>query len=321
MKTTIKYDPMRGFSLLGLVLVAAATTSGCSEKESPATNKADSSDSNALPSVYVVNYPLRYFAEQIGGPEVRVSFLAPADGDPAFWKPAPEQVAAYQTADLILLNGASYAKWVPKVSLPASRMVDTSASFADRYIDLEGEVTHSHGPEGEHQHGTVAFTTWLDMTLALEQARAVKDAFAKRWPEHKTRFEERFRRMEQDLRALDAAIEAIVAAVPDRLVVFSHPVYQYFERRYGAKGKSVHWEPDQMPDEAMWTDFEQFLSKHPTTWMLWEGEPDPKIVAKLKEFGVESVVVDPCGNVPDEGDFLSVMHQNVAALRKVYATK
>ena len=72
------------------------------------TASAGAKDPDAPLSVYVVNYPLQYFAERIGGPDVRVVFPAPADGDPAFWKPSPEQIAAYQKADLILLNGASY---------------------------------------------------------------------------------------------------------------------------------------------------------------------------------------------------------------------
>ena len=62
-------------------------------------------------TVYVVNYPLRYFAERIGGELVRVVFPAPADVDPAHWSPDAETVAAYQAADLILLNGAGYARW------------------------------------------------------------------------------------------------------------------------------------------------------------------------------------------------------------------
>ena len=104
-------------------------------------------------------------------------------------------------------------------------------------------------------------------------------------------------------------------------VVFSHPVYQYFARRYGINGKSVHWEPDAMPDEGMWQELTHLISTHRAKWMIWEGPPLPAIEAKLKELGVKSVVVDPCGNVPDDGDLLSVMRQNVAALRKVYPTK
>jgi zinc transport system substrate-binding protein len=75
--------------------------------------------------VYTVNYPLAYFAERIAGDLATVIFPAPPNVDPAFWMPNAETIAAYQTADLILLNGADYAKWTAKVSLPRSRLVDT----------------------------------------------------------------------------------------------------------------------------------------------------------------------------------------------------
>jgi zinc transport system substrate-binding protein len=60
-------------------------------------------------TAYVVNYPLKYFAERIAGDHAKVVFPAPSEGDPAYWMPDAETVAAYQKADLILLNGANYA--------------------------------------------------------------------------------------------------------------------------------------------------------------------------------------------------------------------
>jgi zinc transport system substrate-binding protein len=107
--------------------------------------------------VYTVNYPLAYFAERIVGDLAEVTFPPPPDVDPAFWMPDPKTIAAYQGADLILLNGADYAKWMSKVSLPLSRLVDTSRGFEDQYIQQANLSTHSHGPGGEHTHGGVAF--------------------------------------------------------------------------------------------------------------------------------------------------------------------
>ena len=83
-------------------------------------------------NIYVVNYPLKYFAERIAGEHARVVFPAPADVDPVYWMPDAKMISDYQRADLILLNGANYAKWVNKVSLPRFRMVNTSAAFKDR---------------------------------------------------------------------------------------------------------------------------------------------------------------------------------------------
>ena len=98
-------------------------------------------------NVYVVNYPLKYFAKRIGGDHVRVNFPVPANVDPAYWNPDLANISDYQRADLILLNGAGYAKWTAKVSLPRSKMVDTSSQFKDRYMTTKEVMTHSHGGE------------------------------------------------------------------------------------------------------------------------------------------------------------------------------
>ena len=44
----------------------------------------------------------------------------------------------------------------------------------------------------------------------------------------------------------------------------------------------------------------------------------PKTVDRLKTFGIDSLVFDPCGNVPGQGDFLTIMRQNVQKLRSVF---
>jgi hypothetical protein len=52
--------------------------------------------------------------------------------------------------------------------------------------------------------------------------------------------------------------------------------------------------------------------------MIWEGEPVRASVDKLKKLGVDSLVFDPCGNRPDQGDFITVMRSNVDNLRKAF---
>jgi zinc transport system substrate-binding protein len=57
------------------------------------------------------------------------------------------------------------------------------------------------------------------------------------------------------------------------------------------------------------------LFRHPAQLMIWEGEPMPESVAALDAMTVASVVLDPCGNRPAEGDYMGVMRKNVAGLR------
>ena len=300
----------------GLVLLAmlVAGLSACSEETtSPAEQAATSASKRSL-SVYVVNYPLQYFSERIGGEHAQVSFPAPADGDPAFWKPSVDQIAAYQQADLILLNGASYAKWVRRASLPESRLVDTSAGFADRYISREGQATHSHGAGGEHQHGDVAFTTWLDPQQAISQSAAIRDALIRLRPDAEAIFQQRFASLQRDLQELDEQLSVAFAGYQGRPLLFSHPVYQYLIRRYAIEGYELHWEPDGMPNPEEWRAFDELLNEYPARSMVWEAIPRPETVAALDQRGIETLVFEPSANRPQEGDYLSVMRENLARL-------
>ena len=290
-----------------LVLLGALVGCGGGERDTGTPTVAD----DGPPVVYTVNYPLQYFAERIGGDIVQVVFPAPADEDPAFWMPDAEVVAEYQEADLILLNGAGYAKWTTRVSLPASRLVNTSSGFEEQLVRVEGTVTHAHGPAGEHAHEGTAFTTWLDPTQAIQQAEAIERAFSAAWPEHEPSFREGFESLQADLLALEEQLSAAFRPLDGRPLMASHPVYQYIARRYDLDLESVQWEPSEMPTSAMWRQFRELLQGHPARLMLWEGAPSAEITDELVSLEVLPAVFDQCGNAPEEGDYLSVMGQNV----------
>jgi len=235
--------------------------------------------------IYTVNYPLAYFAERIGGDLVEVHFPAPGDEDPAFWSPDAETIAEFQTADLILLNGAGYAKWVDRAALPSSRVVNTSA-----------------------------FTTWLDPELAIQHAQAIEAAISVLRPDDEPEIRQRMELLKENLFDIDGRLAAAAKTLEDEPLLFSHPVYQYLINRYELNGVEIHWEPDQVPDGHAWDHLEEGLQSHPAKWMVWEGEPLEETVAGLAELGVKSVVFDPCGNRPDEGNYLTVMEANAVAL-------
>ncbi len=268
------------------------------------------------PIVYTANYPLAYFAERIGGDAVEVVFPAPPDVDPAFWQPDIATITAYQSADLVLLNGAGYSRWIETASLSRRRSVDTSAGFSDRYISDRETVTHSHGPKGEHSHTGVAFTTWLDMGLAIEQVRAVAVAIRRHLPQRESDITQRLTALETDLQMLDQRLLAVAARAPP--MFGSHAVYQYLAARYGLDLRSVHWEPRQAPDAMAWGEFHELQKSHPGQWMLWEAPPLAETRSKLDELGVGSIVFSPCANRPTQGDWLSVMRTNIGHLEQAF---
>lgn len=268
--------------------------------------------------VYAVNYPLAYFAERIGGDDVDVRLPVPADEDPAFWNPTAEEISAFQSADIILLNGAGYAGWTEKASLPRSRLVNTSADAADRYVEADETLVHAHGPEGEHEHGAMAFTTWLDPTLAIEQARSIRDALAAFRPEAESRFDASFLQLETELAELDRELLAAAAALDGTPLLGSHPVYQYLAERYGLDLWSVHFEPDEPPSESGWQELREMQQQRTAPLMLWEAEAmEPTRDHLEREFGITSIVFSPCANAPDVDDYMDVMRANAQRLSAV----
>lgn len=269
--------------------------------------------------IYTVNYPLKYFAERIGGEHGKVLFPAPPEVDPAYWMPDPNTITDYQKADFIFTNGAHYAQWIEKVTLPQSKLVNTSRSFRDQYIRVDTALTHSHGPKGPHAHEDVASAVWLDLELAARQARAIEKAFIRKKPGLKTTFQQNYTSLEKDLAALDREMKEVSSIDPGMPLIASHPVYDYLARRYNLNVKSVQWEPDEAAGFEQWTELMEILKSHPSRWMLWERMPLDETLEKLESIGMKSIIFDPCGNAPEHGSFVTVMKKNIANLREVFS--
>jgi zinc transport system substrate-binding protein len=294
-----------------MVCLLALVAFGCSKND--AQEAAAPKDERA-PSVYTVNYPLAYFAERLAPEGVEVVFPAPPDVDPAFWKPAPDAIGRYQRADLILLNGAGYARWTRYATLPKSRIVVTTDGCRDELLQTGEAVTHQHGPGGDHAHEGTAFTTWLDMRLALCQASRVRDALVELAPASENAIQARFRALERDLTQIDTRLRGAAKVWGDQPMLASHPIYQYLADGYDLRIESVHFEPDEALGPEAIHELESLVARHPAQLMLWEGQPLPQTRQLLRDRGITAVVFDPAAQPPNDGDFLTVMAGNARRL-------
>ncbi|MGA1044580.1 MAG: hypothetical protein ACO3ZY_05185, partial [Phycisphaerales bacterium] len=83
--------------------------------------------------------------------------------------------------------------------------------------------------------------------------------------------------------------------------------------------ESVHWEPEDEPDDAAFAELASLQSKQGATLMLWEDEPTPATRAKLEAMGLRVVVFEPAGTSDGERDFIESMHENLVRLRDALA--
>ena len=295
--------PFQYFSISLLLLTVVA----CGDQRAPATQQ------QPEPSEFIVsvNTPLQYFAQRLLDEDIEVRMLAPDNTDPAQWQPSMEDVLQLQRAQLILLNGAGYSGWLNKVSISDSTLVNTSSAVKERWIELENQVSHSHGPTGEHAHGGYAITTWMDMSLAQVQAKAIAQALGERWPERVESIARKLDALLADLGALDEGFIAAATQLQGRQLGYSHPVYQYFERRYGLAGVSLHWESDLMPSDEQWRKLQRLNTQD--LLFVWEAKPAAEISDRMRDSGIKFVVLDPAANQHVK-DWMALQRENLVRL-------
>lgn len=285
--------------LLALVLAAAVWCAPVAASERPL--------------VVAVNYPLAFFAERLGKGEADILLPVPEGADPAFWRPAIAAIGRIQNADLILLNGAGFARWTERVSLPRARVVETARGFEDRFIATES-VTHSHGPDGEHTHTGTASFTWLDPQQAILQARAVAEALAVRGIVPEGAVDERLAALVDDLARLDAAARRLEAHAGDVVLIATHPRYQYLARAYGLDIRAVEWEAGAAPGAAELARLDALARESGARILLWEAEPPREARKAVRDLGLADVVFPTLSTPPADGDYVTAFEAAVEAL-------
>lgn len=264
-------------------------------------------------AIVAVNRPLETFATRLADGLVPVENPVPIGEDPQDWMPDAAAVARVQQAPLILLQGAGAGPWGDAITLPARRSVDTTANARSRFPPGLAGVRHSHGGGAEHVHGATAAQAWLDLGIARLQARAVRDALVGLRPESEPAIDARWRELDAELAALHEAYREALRDAPPLLA--SHPVYPFLANAYGLEIGSVHWEPEDEPDEAAFAELAALRDASGATLMLWEGEPTPATRARLESMGVRIVVFEPGGASDGERDFVESMRENLDRLR------
>lgn len=266
-------------------------------------------------SIAAVNYPLAYFADRIAGDLADVSFMVPDDVDPSYWRPGIADITAIQSADLILLNGAGFADWTARTTLPRSRTVVTSAAFEDAFIAAES-ITHAHGEGGEHSHTGTANYLWLDFAQARMQAEAIAAAILRRAPEAENAISQNLAALVADLDALDAEAREIGEAAQGVRMVASHPRYQYFARAYGFDIASVEWGRGEPVSEQQLSALQALATDTDARVFIWEAAPDEASRAAVEGLGLTNVVFPPLANRPTDADFLGAMSASLRRLRQ-----
>ena len=196
------------------------------------------------------SYPLMAMAESIVGEGYDVWMPAKADK-----VPTADEMLRLHGSDVLLTNGpgASYATWLPMVTLDQSKVFETTTDSFELsdYIQVqEHQIVHSHGAEGEHSHFWMVPHCWLNPRLALLQSEAVCDKLCELYPDDAKSFRENFANLlEGPLQDAVGDAEACQEKLKNSNspVVLSDPRLKHFANAVRAEAGCLLWfEPEEM---------------------------------------------------------------------------
>jgi len=211
------------FAVVAVALAGALLAAACGGSDGAAGGDGGG------PDVVVTTSILGDVVENLVGDAAEVEVIMPPNADPHDFQASARQAAALREAHLVVVNGAGFEAGLEDAIDGA---VDDGATVfaAVDHVDTLPAGKHADEGEGVDPH---FFTDPARMAAAAE---ALADALADDVPGLDDQaFRDRAGTYLDQLRALDAEVEATLAPVPaaDRKLVTNHDVFAYFADRYG----------------------------------------------------------------------------------------
>ncbi|MCB9154328.1 MAG: zinc ABC transporter substrate-binding protein [Caldilineae bacterium] len=277
----------RLLATLSIVLLALAIT-GCGSTASqeqvaptaPTTQDATPVAADQL-KVIATTTIVGDVVRNVGGEAIDLTVLLPIGADPHGFEPAPADIAAVNSADLVFINGLELEHFLEPLLENAGGGAPIIA-VSDGITPIDGTEEHeedtSHADEDDH--GGNDPHTWTDPNNVMVWVDNIQQTLSQLDPANEQSYAANATAYKAELQTLDGWIRGQVSRVSEdnRKLVTDHAVFGYFANQYG---------------------FEQTGAVIPGYSTL--SEPSAQDVARLEDtlrsFGVRAIFV---GNTINE---------------------
>lgn len=284
---------------------------------------ASSSDGPSPLSVVTTIYPLREWAEAVGGPRVKASQLLPPGVEAHTYSPRPSDMVALRQADLFVYLHPAMEPWAKDllagIKRPRLRIIQAADAIADLHDE---EHCESHD---EHDHHGVDPHVWLDPLLAIRIVEEIAKVLADLDPEHKTEYIERSEEYIARLRSLHESISQKLADCDRRIVLFvGHSAFRYFGERYNLEFVTPYpgFSPNAAPGARAMATIAQTVRETGSEVIFHEELVVPRVAQAIaNETGARLEVLHAVHNLTTEElqsgkTYLVIMEENAQKLQK-----
>ncbi|RVU96507.1 zinc ABC transporter substrate-binding protein [Enterococcus avium] len=314
----------KGLLLLGTVVLSVLLTACGGQEKKEAS-------SNEKIQVMTTFYPMYEFTKQVVGDKGDVELLIPAGTEPHDFEPSAKDLAKISDSDVFVYNSPELETWTDNLT----DTVDTKQTEiiqASKDIKLmEGtehdhEEAHDHDTQEHEEHGhshELDPHVWLDPALAIKEVETIRDQLSKKYPDDKAAFEKNAASYIDELKKLDEEFQTAFKDAKNKTFVTQHAAFGYLANQYGLTQEAIAGiSPDQEPSPSRLSELKHYVDDNQVKVIYFEENASSKVAETLsKETGVKLEVLNPLESLTDKQikdgeDYLSVMRENLAALKE-----
>jgi len=203
--------------------VAAVLLAGCGPVETPTARVLDGDTIRVVATIGMITDAV----ERVGGERVEVEGLMGPGIDPHLYKASEGDLRRLERADVILYGGLHLEA---KMADVLERIGDRRATQAVTEAIPRGELLRPAEFEGQYDPHV-----WFDVALWMRAVEQVRDTLARLDPTSAALYRRNAAAYLEELRELDAYVEAQARRVParSRVIVTAHDAFNYLGRAYG----------------------------------------------------------------------------------------
>jgi zinc transport system substrate-binding protein len=254
-------------------------------------------------------YPLAWDAERIAGPDWEVVDLTPPGVEAHDVELSLEARAALETADLVLYLGD--IGFQPQVEAAVEEANGPVMAMADELL----HAPQMGPPEGSDPH------LWLSPGTMRTASSLIANHLMELDPENAGAYRQRAERVKAELAGLEERFAAALdlTACRYRTAIVSHEAFNYLIGRYGFDQFGLAGlQPEGEPTAARLGRAGDLLEQGRAGAVFYEPDEEARRVAEslAADHGVPAYPLSTLESRPESGDYLSVMEDNLEALRR-----
>jgi zinc transport system substrate-binding protein len=281
--------------LMGVMLI------GCGAKTETTTQNTTNDKLNITVSIY----PLKEFAEKIGGDKVEVTCLVPENMEPHDYEPKTKDFEDLTKSKAFIYNGLGMESWVDKVN---------EVIKGKDVVILDS----STGVEARKEGNAVDPHIWLSLKNAEIQSENIKNTLVKIDEKNKDYYEENYNKFNEELESLYNEYKPKFDTLSKKNFITGHAAFGYLCRDFGLTQKSVeNLFAEGEPTPKQLEDLVNFCKGNNIKTVFSESLASPKVSETLaKEVGAKVVPIMTLESKEDDKSYIEAIRYNLDEIYK-----